>query len=215
MNETKYTGWEYGSILLMKKPRLPGVFLLLLLTVFSGFTLQAETAGEVLSNAHILGEHQSIVMKVLMDIEKSGNSTERKLEIYLEHENTGAARVLTQIVSPAFLRNMKFLLRRGDDGSEDKWLKTSKGIRRLSNANAAESIFNSDFTVEDFSFVNVSDYRLRFLEDADENEYRIEAVPKAGGENGKKIFNMRPSDEDNHRRRLPGCGRECGQALHA
>ena len=89
---------------------------------------------------------------------------DRGLEIYIQYANENS-KTLIQIVRPAFLRKMKFLRQRTADGREDRWLKTSQGVRRLSEANNAEPLFDSDFTVEDLSAFVAGDFTLSFWKD--------------------------------------------------
>jgi len=95
------------------------------------------------------------------------------------------------IVSPAFLNKMKFLIHRNENGDETKWIKTSRGVRRLSAANSSERIFGSDFTVEDFSAMKTSEFSLRMLQPVTvdgEECYAVEAVPLNKNSYSKKII---------------------------
>jgi hypothetical protein len=153
--------------------------------------LTAQSAEETLKRAQLIGESAHVAMTVQMSIRTQGGVKERSLEIYIQ-EAEEATRVLVQVVEPAFLRNMKFLEHRYPDGREDKWLKTSRGVRRLSQANRSERLFDSDFTVEDLSRIDVEDFRLFFASgDTAAGERTIVAEPVGpAGEYARKEFTI-------------------------
>ena len=135
---------------------------------------------ELLASGNILGGSGSVVMKVSMSIETSRGSKERGLEVYIRREGDGS-KVLAQIVAPAFLSSLKFLYHRDPGGKESKWLKTSRGVRLLSEAQRSERLFDSDFTAEDLSDVNPAKFRLRSMSAQSNGALVcIEAIPVEG-----------------------------------
>lgn len=165
---------------------------LIILTLLMGINLflSAEVPEQILENAHLMGNDPNLVINLTMKIETPQGQKERELEVYINREE-GASRILAQIIHPSFLRNMKFLNHRNPDGREDKWLKTSRGVRRLSTANNSEPLFDSDFTVEDLSYFNSSELRLELVENNDDEIHHvIKATPfsKYSGYSYKIIF---------------------------
>jgi hypothetical protein len=125
------------------------------------------TAEEILKNVYLLGDAPNIVLSASMDIKSPRGDKTRVLDIYIS-QNDDESKILAQVSSPAFLRNLKFLTHQFTDGSDDKWVKTSRGVRRLAEGNYGEALFDSDFTVEDLSRINQSRFNLEL---ADSSEF--------------------------------------------
>ena len=154
---------------------------LILFTAFSltAGSLYAVDPEKVVSQMFILGNDPYMKIRAQMVIHLKNGIKERTLDVYVKREG-GSSGVLMHIIAPGFLNNMKFLAHRNEKGVESKWLKTSKGVRRLSSANNSEQVFDSDFTVEDLSEVRKSDFTLAYVETRlfeDEEVYVIEAIP--------------------------------------
>jgi hypothetical protein len=101
------------------------------------------------------------------------------MEIFLQQGNR-ETKLLMQIVTPPFLRYMKFLQYK-ENGDSQQWLKTSRGVRRLTGANQSDNLFDSDFTVEDFSSIDPALYSVGSLSQADVNGkacYLLELKPR-------------------------------------
>jgi hypothetical protein len=144
-------------------------------TVFLIAVIATPSAGQdaslIISRATILGRTPALAMQVSMSIHRSTGAKERKLELYLSRSGGPAerTRLMAHVVSPAFLNQMKFLSHRNPDGEDATWLKTSGGVRRLSQSNRDERLFDSDFTVEDLTDLSPDRYELLFVgtEDVD------------------------------------------------
>ena len=142
-----------------------GLFAFCSAALFCAGSVGAADVATVLENAHLLGPSESIVLRAVMDIHSRGGASTRTVEVSIEREADGAARILAQVIEPAFLRNLKFLMHRDHRGRSDFWMRTSSGTRRLTGRDNTESIFNSDFTVEDFSYIDIAAYELALLPD--------------------------------------------------
>ena len=148
----------------------------------------AETAEEILQHTTLFGRAANTQMSITMEIVKPRGTKSRTLEAFVRQEGT-ASQILLHIVSPAFLSQMKFLSDRDEKGRESKWLKTSSGVRRLSEGNRTEPLFDSDFTVEDLSEIYPDDFDLALLGDKQAGPYLcdlIEAVPRFAGSSYSK-----------------------------
>jgi hypothetical protein len=122
-------------------------------------------------------------MSITMQIVKAQGTKSRTLEAFVRRQGA-ASQILLHLVSPAFLSQMKFLSARDEKGRQSKWLKTSTGVRRLSEGNRAEALFDSDFTVEDLAEIYPDDFDLTLLGDRQVGAYPcdlIEAVPRVAG----------------------------------
>jgi len=166
-------------------------FILGVLILFSALNIYAITPKETLTNILIFGNGSNMYVDVTMDIHSSRGDKERTLEAIVSRTNTGI-KLLLSIKVPAFLNKMKYLSQRDSKGNENRWLGTSRGVRKLSQANSNENIFDSDFTVEDLSVVNVSHFSLSMgnpIEIEGVKCSTIKAVPLVEGySSAEKIF---------------------------
>jgi hypothetical protein len=139
------------------------------------------TPEQILSDAALFGEFQSLEMRFTMEIHERRGTKDRGMAAYIE-QSGDSYRALLQIVSPAFLNRMKFLTVTEDD-RRNQWLATSSGVRRVADSNRNDRLFDSDFTVEDLSDYDPEDYRLRLMPDArvgGTESYVLEAIPVSG-----------------------------------
>lgn len=114
-----------------------------------------------------------------MEITTPQGQKSRSLELYSKESSTEYS-LLVQITRPAFLSNMKYLINSLEGERVFRWLKTSRGVRSLSDAGGNEALFNSDFTVEDLSPLDPDQYNLSLVSSDTSEYYRIEATPKEG-----------------------------------
>ncbi len=141
--------------------RLMQVFCALLLAV----PLSAQTAEELVRSTSFFGSAENVFMKITMTLSSKSGSKERGIEVSMKR-NAGSTLVLACMVSPAFLSQMKFLTHRQADGRVDTWLKTSQGVRKLAASGGTEKVFDSDFTVEDFTGLDPAGFSCVLLPDA-------------------------------------------------
>lgn len=135
---------------------------------------QAGTAEGILRDSHIFGDAPNLSILATMTIDSGSGTSVRGIEVYVAREERVSVRMLAQVRHPAFLRNMKFLMHRNEDGRTDFWMRTSHGVRRLTGGNRDERLFGSDFTVEDFSYIDPSEYRLTLGPSEDAEKYVID-----------------------------------------
>lgn len=133
-------------------------------------TLQVSgEAAQILKQSYFISDVRHISMQITMTIHARNGIKNRTLNVSMVREQD-VVKIFMHIIQPAFLHNMKFLTHHYSDGREDTWLKTSRGVRQLSDAHSTEKIFDSDFTVEDFSEIDLSDYSLEhfFTQEVDD-----------------------------------------------
>ena len=134
-------------------------FLLLAFTSVIGWT--QDDPASILRDAALLGRFAALEVHFSLEITERRGTKERDLVAYVEQDED-SRRALVQVVSPAFLSNLKFLsITSGDE--RDQWMSTSRGVRRVAAGNRDERLFDSDFTVEDLSNYNPEDYDLSIL----------------------------------------------------
>ena len=144
----------------------PKTLVLSLLLAAALTPVLAQTPRSVLEEAYLMGIGENVSLYIDMIINTNTGDKSRQLEIFMR-QDSGGTKILAQIVNPTFLKNMKFLQHRPTDGRDSTWLKTSRGVRRLSSNSTSERLFDSDFTVEDFSPITTEDFQVSFLpEDA-------------------------------------------------
>lgn len=141
------------------------LLMLLLLTVTRPqFVLPQDDATELLDGAHILGYAPNLVVRADMEIHGTSGQLDRTVQFHLRNEAGGATRVLAQIIRPAYLMSMRFLMHRTDDGRQDRWVTTSRGVRRLTDGDGDERIFGSTFTARELSSLDHAGSDLALLD---------------------------------------------------
>jgi hypothetical protein len=141
--------------------------------------LQAQDVASILAESHILGYAPNLEIRAEMRIMGRGAVQRRTLQVYLQRSEDGSSQMLVQIMEPPFLQSMKFLQHQNADGTQDRWLGSSRGVQRLSIGDYGQSLFNSDFTTDDFASIDVSVLRLELLE-SENNIARIRATDESG-----------------------------------
>jgi hypothetical protein len=134
------------------------LFALLLTLVSASLLAEDADPAEILRNASLFGQFTSLTADLDMEIHERRGTKDRGIAAYVERDDENA-RALVQIVSPAFLNNLKFLSIT-EAGDTSQWLATSRGVRRVSGSNRNDRLFDSDFTVEDLSDYDPEDYDL-------------------------------------------------------
>jgi len=132
----------------------------------------------ILEEAHLFGESRFISMKAQMVIHTASGEKTRDIEVNISNDEE-QNKVYMHIISPSFLRNMKFLQHNQKDGSTLQWIATSRGARKITSSGTDERIFDSDFTAADFSAMDTKAYRIiNFTETEKSNRlyYRYELL---------------------------------------
>ncbi len=116
--------------------------------VLPGFGQNVEV---ILEDATIFGTPPRAVITAKLDIVRGIRRQSRTAEIFTEEDEDGARKIFAQIVEPPFLSNMRFLVLQNESGETERWIATSLGVRRVHGAGTNETLFNSDFTLEELS----------------------------------------------------------------
>jgi outer membrane lipoprotein-sorting protein len=157
-----------------------------------------QTAEQIAKKTSFFGSARDISMNMTMELKSKTGSRERGLEVFIKRSE-GGMRVLARMVSPAFLSQMKFLTHREADGLTSSWLKTSQGVRKLAASSGSERIFDSEFTVEDFTEIDTAGFDCALLEDvpAELSQcYAVEMSPKVKAGYARKILYIHKDDFD-------------------
>ncbi len=151
----------------------------------------AADAAADMAAAHVLGNVPELVIEAELVIEEPQSETRRGVMIYYS-STLSSARMLAQITSPAFLRNLKFLLHRDGDGQQQSWMRTSRGVRRLTSGGNDQRVFSSHFRAQDFSWVDQDSYRVEY-DSPQESRTRIRVSPQ-GGQGHVRVFTIDRED---------------------
>ncbi|TFH06491.1 MAG: outer membrane lipoprotein-sorting protein [Spirochaetales bacterium] len=166
------------------------LFFAVIVTPLTGQTVtNSADPAEILRGAALLGQFSSLETRMTMDITDSRGAKKRDLAAYVERKDD-ETKALVQVVSPAFLSNLKFLSI-ASEAQRDQWISTSRGVRRIAGGTGNEKIFDSDFTVEDLSSYDPEDYAvtLQGTEVIGGVEcHVIQAVPNETGMVDRKIL---------------------------
>lgn len=161
----------------------PKLVICIAVSIFVPHSIRAQEPEALLRSVSLFGGLDRFTCGLTMTIRTPQGQKERGLELFYERSGTETD-ILVQIVSPSFLRNMKFL-QHHTDRENARWLKTSTGVRRLASSGDDEPLFGSDFTTEDVSDFPFEVYRLERLPDSRTDGVEctvIRCVPvKAGG----------------------------------
>lgn len=152
---------------------LANIILMCLTSLFS--EPSGVSAQEMMGGFHLLGMVDSLHLDFNMTIKSNQGVKEREMVLMMDRSG-GEEKLLVSIVSPQYLSNMKYLSVK-KNSRENLWLKTSRGVRRLSTGNFGDSLFGSDFSVEDLSLIDISRYEWFYEPDDKNGQTRIKAVP--------------------------------------
>lgn len=130
----------------------------------------AQTPTEILSGARLIADSSTLKATMEMSIAAKDGTKKRSLEIYASFAKDRSSKTFVRIKSPEFLRNMKLLRISNAEGKSETWIRTSQGTRRIAGGGTSESVFDSDFTTEDFGSFDRGAYRA----------LRIEELPGGG-----------------------------------
>lgn len=161
------------------------------------FATASAEARALIEAASIFGPYPRLIAKIEMRMfpADGGAAKTRELEISIQRSG-GRIFTLARVTSPAFLGDMKFLKRMEPGKADAQWVKTSRGVRRLAADRRYESLFDSQFTSEDFGSVDGSGYELSLVPDRDDAASRVVAA--------------KPTDSAPYARRLIRLARDSG-----
>ena len=127
-------------------------------------------------------------------IDASGSSRERRLQTLTMTED-GLTNTITVFLSPASVRNTRFLTRQRADGTDDQWifLPAVGRVRRIAATEGGGSFMGSDFTYSDMASTTYdtdeAQHTLLREETLQGREtYVIESIPLGPSDYGKTII---------------------------
>lgn len=149
----------------------------ILLTIIIGMYAEdiSFSAKEYMRGMHLFGGFQSIEMNFSMSIKSPKGVKERQMKLLMDRQERDE-KLLISILEPAFLSNMKYLSV-SQKGRENQWMRTSRGVRRLSSRNNSDSLFGSDFTIEDLALTDLDNFYWSYELSGSGVIKKIRAVP--------------------------------------
>lgn len=135
-----------------------------------------ESAVRILRGSSLFGTDPRFELSISMKIVERGGEKDRRMTVAVEQTDAGSS-MLARIVHPAFLSNMKYLRVQKTGSAVQQWLKTSRGVMRVTGSGAGERIFGSHFTVEDFGETTEAEFELS-VEEIGSGVSVIAAVPR-------------------------------------
>ncbi|MBN2736177.1 MAG: outer membrane lipoprotein-sorting protein [Spirochaetales bacterium] len=154
--------------------------------------IQAQEYIDLLQKARIFSDSQNLRLICDLEITKPEGKKERQLEVYLNQKGLNY-NVLIQVLTPGFLRKTKFLSVH-ENNTVTQWMSSSRGVKRLGNSNSSDSLFDSDFTVEDLSPLKLNDYTIETSSQKDQErliKYILEPKLK-NPDYDRKIITLNP-----------------------
>lgn len=171
--------------------------LVLPLLAASSAGLPAQGAETLVEGLSLFGSARAVSMRVEMELRLKNGRKDRSLDVFLRQVDR-RTQVLIQVAAPAFLTSMKFLSMRDEGGLETTWMKTSQGVRRLTDSSGGERVFDSDFTAEDFLSVSARRFALAVLPDSTLGSTAcrvVEARPRTAGSYARKLLYIGAADQ--------------------
>lgn len=138
----------------------PLVLFFILLPLISNAAL-AET-----QDLRLFGNADALEISAELIISDSSGTSTRHIEILYNNTRDRDYQLRSQVVSPAFLRNMRFLVVQ-EGGISNTWIATSRGVQRVGSRGSSERVFQSDFLISDFSGWNLDEYRISEISGTD------------------------------------------------
>ena len=166
-----------------------------LLVLVSIALTAAETGPSIMQKVMDTQAADSSAMDIRLTlIEASGDSRERRIQTLTMTEQ-GLTNTITVFLSPASVRNTRFLTRQRADGTDDQWiyLPAIGRVRRISATEGGGSFMGSDFTYSDmasttFDTDEATHTLLRTEPIQGRQAYVIESVPIGASDYGKTVI---------------------------
>jgi Outer membrane lipoprotein-sorting protein len=158
-------------------------FILLSIFLMGVSQLWAITGQEIMDNSIEVQETQSAAMDIQMDlIDDRGSVSTRRLQILSMQDNTEQNRTIAVFMSPASIKNTRFLTIENSNRSDDQWiyLPTMRKTKRIASSDRESSFMGTDFTYGDMSDMQVDTDRHTLVREEMFNNrscYVVESIP--------------------------------------
>lgn len=158
--------------------------ILMLLFLVPTLLVAKETANEIMQKVMDVQESDSAAMDIRFSlIDSKGEERERRIQT-LALKEKGLTSTITVFLSPASVRNTRFLTREKADGSDDQWifLPALGRVKRIAASEGSGSFMGSDFTYNDMASTTYDTTEAEHILLGEETingraAYKIKSVP--------------------------------------
>jgi outer membrane lipoprotein-sorting protein len=179
----------------MNTIRNRGVVLLVLLISVSTLLFAAETGPDIMQRVMDTQAADSSAMDIRLTlIDPSGEQRERRIQTLTITEE-GLTNTITVFLSPASVKNTRFLTRQRSDGADDQWiyLPAVGRVKRIAATEGGGSFMGSDFTYSDMASTTyeTDEAEHTLLRNETLNgraSYVIESIPLIASDYGKTMI---------------------------
>ncbi len=156
--------------------------------------MAAQTGPSIMKGVMDAQASSSSAMEISMTLlDAKGEGGTRKIQT-LTSEKDGLTKTITVFLSPASVKNTRFLTVENQGRDDDQWiyLPALGKVKRISAAERGGSFMGSDFSYSDMNSISMSvdeaeHVLLREEKVADADCYVVESVPKQSGDYGKSV----------------------------
>lgn len=156
----------------------------------------AMSGRQIMEKSKDLPDADTAASKVLMKIHKGGRVLEKEFILQSKQFEDGEDKTLISFIRPT---KIKLLVHAHKGREDDQWLRLSSGrVKRVAGSSRGRPFVNSHFYYEDFTSVNLDDYKFKRAGEAEalgDACYKVQAV-KVSGEKvyDKLVLYPRKSD---------------------
>ncbi len=155
----------------------------------------ATTGTEIMQRVQDTQKADSSAMDIRLSlIESNGEVRERRIQTLTLTED-GLTNTITVFLSPASVKNTRFLTRQRNDGTDDQWiyLPALSRVKRIAASEGSGSFMGSDFSYSDMASTTYdtdeADHTLLREETINNRDaYVIESIPITASDYGKTVI---------------------------
>lgn len=179
----------------MKHTKRIALVIVLVLVIVPSTLWAEETGPSIMQRVMDTQAADSSAMDIRLTlIESSGENRERRIQTLTMNED-GLTNTITVFLSPASVKNTRFLTRQRPDGSNDQWiyLPALGRVKRIASSEGGGSFMGSDFTYADMASTTYdtdeANHILLRSETIDNRDaYVIESIPITSSDYGKTVI---------------------------
>ena len=174
--------------------RIKQLFIIIALITLPAMAF-ANTGTEIMQRVQDVQKADSSAMDIRLGlIESNGEVRERRIQTLTLTEN-GLTNTITVFLSPASVKNTRFLTRQRNDGTDDQWiyLPALGRVKRIAASEGSGSFMGSDFSYSDMASTTYDTDEANHTLIREEtinnrNAYVIESIPFTTSDYGKTVI---------------------------
>jgi len=133
------------------------LFLLTLAAALAGGSLYAQDAAAIMEKSrNRISAKTTVTLSKMVITAKSGKTTERAIKQYSKKDANGNDRMVIVFLSPAAVKDSRFLTIDNDNGVSSSWIYLPKlgKVRRIAGSEGSASFMGTDMSYDDISSLN-------------------------------------------------------------